>query len=181
MNLKNWFDPVPDLDPDPQQNIAAKTVYLTILQYFSNLVSNLPARRQLCLKGQSVVFVCGHACHAACLEREGGCHLSQTGEEVWTCILCHTAPAPLGSTDSFHHKVGACRLVVYYISGKLARQAVWTISCTIITAGSRVGKNRFFLKSQPSGLGFLFFCFFIYLPRSESFSVSIILLGASRL
>ncbi len=89
------------------------TVYLTILQYFSNLVSNLPTRRQLCLKGQSVVFVCGHACHAACLEREGGCHLSQTGEEVWTCLLCHSAPAPLGSSDFFHHKVGACRLLVY--------------------------------------------------------------------
>jgi hypothetical protein len=77
------------------------------------MVSYLPTRRQLCLKGQSVVFVCGHACHAVCLEREGGCHLSLTGEEVWTCILCHTAPARLGPPDSNHLKVGAGRLVVY--------------------------------------------------------------------
>ena len=81
----------------------------SLLELFTYLHLYIHSRRQLGVKDRSLVFACCHAYHLACLDRVGGLRLSETGDEVWTCLACHQGPVLLGSLapSSSTHQVEA--------------------------------------------------------------------------
>ena len=44
---------------------------------------------QLSARVRSLVFSCKHAFHVECMDRCGGVTLSDSGEQVWTCVSCN--------------------------------------------------------------------------------------------